>query len=97
MNQLKFYPWKRTVIKTVALIIVLMIISAIVNHPVLNNELAMTQMENSNELFIAWDTYNRIQSALPVVYSAIWIVYIVGIGADVYKFIKRKEMEGNLK
>lgn len=94
MNNLKYYPWKRTVIKTVVLIVVLMIISAIVNHPVLNNELAMTQMENDNSLFIAWDTYNRVRSALPVVYTFIGIFYIVGIGSDVHKFIKTRETEG---
>lgn len=96
MNQLKLYPWKRTVIKTVALIIVLMIISAVVNHPVLNNDLAMTQLENDDAYFIAWDIYNRVRSALPGVYTFIGIVYLVGIGADIYRFIKRKEMEGDL-
>lgn len=95
MNNLKLYPWKRTIIKTVALILVLMIISAIVNHPVLNNDLAMSQLENDDAYFIAWDTYNRVRTALPVVYSIIGFVYLVGIVADIYKFIKRKEMEGD--
>lgn len=95
MNYLKLYPWKRTIIKTVALIIVLMIISAIVNHPVLNNDLAMSQLENDDAYFIAWDTYNRVRSALPGVYALIGIVYLVGIGADIHKFIKRKETEGD--
>lgn len=94
MTRLKHYPWKRTIFKTVALIIVLMIISAIVNHPVLTNDLAMTQLENSDALFVAWDTYNRVRSVLPVVYTVIGIVYIVSIGADVHKFIKTKETEG---
>lgn len=79
MNSLKYYPWKRTVIKTVALIIVLMIISAIVNHPVLNNELAMTQLENDNAMLIAWDTYNRVRGALPFVYTFIGIFYLDGV------------------
>ncbi len=95
MNKLRQYPWKRTIIKTIALIIVLMIISTIVNHPVLNNDLAMTQLENDDSLFIAWDTYNRVRSVLPVVYTFIGIIYIVGIGADIHKFIKTKETEGN--
>mgnify|MGYP003299755504 CR=1 FL=1 len=97
LNNLKLYPWKRTVFKTVALIIVLMIISTVVNHPVLNNDLAMSQFENDNAMFIMWDTYNRVRSALPVVYTVICIVYLVSIGADVHKFIKTKEKEGKQK
>lgn len=95
MDKLSGYPWKRTVIKTVALIVVLMIISAVVNHPVLNNELAMTQMENSNALYIAWEAYNKVRGALPTVYTLIGIVYLVSIGADVYKFNKKKEEKGD--
>lgn len=95
MGALKNYPFKRTVIKTVILVIVLMLISYLVNHPVLNNELAMSQMQNSNELYILWETYNSMRNMLPAVYSIIGIVYLVGIGADINRFIKNKQKEGN--
>lgn len=95
MEKLRKYPWKRTILKTVVLIIVLVILQAVTYHPVLNNELAMTQMENSNELFIVWDSYNRVRNVLPFVYTVIGLSYVGWIGADVYRFMKNKKERGN--
>ena len=95
METFRKYPWKRTILKTIVLIVVLTILQAVVYHPVLNNELAMTQMENSNELFTVWDSYNRIRNVLPFVYTVIGLSYVVWIGSDVYRFMKDKKKEVN--
>lgn len=82
----------RTAIKLVALIVISTIVAGLINSitPLINNDLAMGQMENSDALFVAYNTYNKLVPIVWVVYG-ILTAYIIGrIGYDTYKFIKTK-------
>ncbi len=90
---------KRFIIKTTAKAIIFAIISIIVmtflESPIISNQIALGQMENSNELFMLMETYNKIRPIISVTYSCIVIWFIGTVGYDIYKFIKTKIKEKN--
>ena len=58
--------------------------------PIVSNEMALGQMQNSNEAFILMDTYNKVRPVITVVYSGIIIWFTSTIARDIYKFVKTK-------
>ena len=55
--------------------------------PVISNEIALTQMQNSNEMFVMMNTYNKIRLIVNAVYAGITIWFTYTIGRDIYKFV----------
>lgn len=90
---------KRFIIKTTVKIIIFAILSVIamtfLESPVISNQVALGQMENSNELFMLMETYNKIRPIISVIYSCIVIWFVGAVGYDIYKFIKTKTKEKN--
>ena len=85
---------KKIFIKSIALIIVLTVIFTIVSSvdTIIRNELALTQLENSNELFMFHEMYNN--SIRPLMsFIAVLTVVIFGysIGKDIYKIYKENK------
>ncbi len=86
---------KKFVIKTVAKVIFLVMLSVIVmtfvESPTITNDIAMGQMENSDTLFLINEMYNKARPIIHWTYRV--IVFIVGltIGWDIYKLIKYKK------
>lgn len=89
---------KRFIIKTAIKIIIYAIISTIalslLNSPIITNELALTQMEHSNELYLLWDTYNKVRPFISIIYGCITALFAVTTISDTYKFIKTKTNKG---
>lgn len=56
--------------------------------PVITNDLAMTQMENSDALLVATNTYNRIKPVIDILYTGTVLVVAGWIAYDVYKLFK---------
>lgn len=88
MNTTKF------TIKLITKIIIYAIISAIAltllfASPVISNELAMTQMGNSNELYLLMENYNRIKHLVSIVYGLITTLFVGTTIYDTYKFINK--------
>lgn len=86
---------KKFIIKNTVKIIIFAIISIIVmtwlQSPVITNEIAMGQMENSNELFMLMETYNKVKPFITVAYGCITILFVGSIAYSTYKFIKSKK------
>ena len=56
--------------------------------PTISNEVALTQMQNSNEMFTLMNTYAHIKPIINVVFVGV-ILWFTGITAyDTYKFVK---------
>ena len=81
---------KKTVVKIIVFAFIMVIVSAIFQAmaPVVTNEMAMTQMENSNEMFIMMETYNKLKPLVNTAYSLIVFVFICTIIKESYKFIR---------
>lgn len=90
-------PTKLTV-KITTKIIILAIISMIVctlNSPIISNELAMTQMQNSNELYLMVETYNKVKPIISVIYGCIATLLVGTSICDTYKFISTQNKGEN--
>lgn len=85
----------RFTVKITARIIIFITISIIVsvflNSPIISNELALTQMENSNELYIMLETYNKIRPVISVIYGCIIALFAGATIYDIYKLINKGE------
>ena len=88
---------KKFIIKTVVKIITFAIISTVaitlLQSPVISNEIALGQMQNSNELFILMETYNKVRPIVSVIYGFIVVWFTYTIAHSIYKFIKIKTKE----
>ena len=85
---------KKFVVKTTIKVIIFIIISTIamslLKSPVITNEIAINQMQNSDTSFMLWETYNKIRPIVRLIYGCIVVWFIATIGLDIYKFIKTK-------
>lgn len=79
----------------IVLLITLILIGVMIDSaaPVITNELAMTQMENSNELLVATNTYNRIKPMIEFACSAIVFLVTCTIACDIYKLANPTKSE----
>lgn len=85
----------KTAIKVIAFIIISTIALTLLQSPIISNEVALGQMENSNETFILMDTYNKVTPIISIIYGCITVGFIGTTIYDIYKFIKTKTKEKN--
>lgn len=89
---------KKFIIKTIIKVLIYAIVSTIafnlLSSPIITNELALGQMQNSNSLYLLWDTYNKVKPFISIVYGFITGVFVVTTIYDAYKFIKNKKNKG---
>jgi hypothetical protein len=89
---------KKFIVRTFVKIIIYAIISTIalslLTSPIITNELALGQMENSNELYLLMETYNKVRPFISVIYGFVTVMFAATIIGDTYKFIKTKINKG---
>lgn len=89
---------KKFIIKTTIKILIYAIISTIaislLSTPIITNELALGQMENSNELYLLMETYNKVRPFISIIYGCITALFVGTTIRDIYKFIKTKKNKG---
>ena len=89
---------KRFIIKTVIKVLIYAIISTIamslLASPIITNELALGQMQNSNELYLLMETHNKTKPFVSIVYGLITALFAGTTVYDTYKFIKTKKNKG---
>ena len=84
----------RTSIKILTYAIISTIAISLLTSPVITNELAMLQMENSNELYLLMETYNKVRPFILIIYGLITALFVGTTIYDIYKFIKTKINKG---
>lgn len=89
---------KKFIIKTTIKIFIYAIITTIafsfLTGPIITNELAMGQMENSDELYLLMESYNKIKPIISVIYGFITVMFAWSITDNTYKFIQSKKNKG---
>lgn len=89
---------KRFIIKTITKVLIYAIISTIalslLTSPIITNELALGQMENSNELYLLMETYNKIRPFISIIYGFVTVLFAGTTIYDIYKFTKTKTNKG---
>jgi lipoprotein signal peptidase len=89
---------KKTIRRTLIFAFVMIVVGAVGQSmsPVISNEMALTQMQNDNALFVIMSTYNRIKPIFNALYSCVILWFVYTLGRDTYKFannIKNTENE----
>jgi hypothetical protein len=81
---------KHTVKKIVIFTLLMFVIAAIGQSisPIVTNEMALTQMQNSNEMYVLTDTYTRLRPIVNTIFNTIIYVFIGTIIHDIYDFVK---------
>jgi len=92
MNAKKFII--RIAIKVLVYAIISTITLNLLTNPIITNELALGQMQNSNELYLLMDTYNKVRPFISIIYGLITALFAGTIIHDIYKFIKTKTNKG---
>ena len=84
---------KKTAVKIILFTVMMFIIAGLMQPVgvVISNELALTQMENSNEMFVIMNTYNKVRSIVSVAFAGITLWFTSTIARDIYKFVKTIE------
>lgn len=89
---------KKFVIKTTTKIITYTIIStialSILTSPIITNEIALGQMENSNELYLLMEIYFKSKPFISLIYGWITVLFAGSTIYDIYNFIKTKTSKG---
>lgn len=81
----------KKVSRKIILFAVLMFIVAALMQPVgvvISNNIALGQMQNSDEMYILMDTYNKVRSIVSVAFTGIILLFTGTIARDIYKFVK---------
>lgn len=87
---------KHTVRKIVIFAVLMFIVAAIAQSisPLVTNELALTQMQNSNEMYVLMNTYTKIRPIANTIFNTIIYVFVGIIIRDIYDFVKiNKEID----
>lgn len=84
----------KTVVKIIIFVIFSIIVSTLLYGPIITNELALTQMEQGNELYMLMESYNRLSPLLSIIYGLITTCFVGTTIYDIYKFIKTKTNKG---
>ena len=63
----------------------------VLENTVVTNDIALGQMQNSDEAYILMEKYNQARATSSYLYTAAAVAYVFGIVVDVYNYIKYKE------
>lgn len=91
MNSKRFIT--RLTVKIIIYAIFSTIALGILNSPIITNEIALTQMENSNAMYMFMETYNKTRPFISIIYGCITAWFAGTTVYDIYKFIKTKTKE----
>ena len=89
---------KKLLIKIAILVILFTAVITFLNagSAIINNYIALGQMENSDGMFILMEMYNNfIKPTLLVVTYTVTAITSVTLGLDIYKFVKTNKRKEN--
>lgn len=84
----------RTVVKVLIYAIISTIAMSLLTSPVITNEVALGQMQNSNEAYLLMESYNKTTPFISIIYGCITALFVGTTIYDIYKFIKTKINKG---
>ena len=83
----------KVIFKIICFAIFTTIVFSLVNSPIITNDIALGQMENSDTLYMLMDTYNQVKHFTSIIYGCITVFFAGTIVRDTFKFIKTKTKE----
>lgn len=93
MNAKKFIS--RIAIKVILFSIFTALTLSVLDSPVITNKIALGQMENSNEMYLLMEIYNKIRPMVSIIYGFVVVQFAATTIRDICKFIQTKTKEKN--
>lgn len=89
-NRLISHFIKKTAVKVIIFAVLMFIVAAVGQSasPVISNSMALGQMQNSDEMYILMDTYNRVRPIVSVAFAGIILLFTGAIARDIFKLVK---------
>ena len=91
MNTKRFIT--KIIIKIILYTILTIIMHSLLNSAVITNEIALGQMQHSDEAYVIMSMYENIKHITYLVYNCITVGFAGTIIYDIYKFIQTKTKE----
>lgn len=82
----------KTIIYTIFSIVTFILLNS---QPIITNNIALGQMENSNELYLLMEIYNRVKPFVSIIYGCITTGFVGTTIYDTYKFIQKENKGEN--
>lgn len=83
----------KTIVRLIIMTVIVAVVFMVTQTPVITNNIAMGQMENSNDWFVAMTVYQRFANAADI-FSIVSVVVTLGfIGWDGYKLARTLKSE----
>ena len=83
----------KIMIYTIVLIVIGAALSLVFDNAIINNYIALGQMNNSDEAYLFMEYYNKAKTIVFTIYSFITVFVIGKFIYNTYKFIKNKKGE----
>ena len=83
----------KTAMRSIVMVAVLVLVWTITHTPILTNNIAMHQMENSNDWFVAMTMYQNFARVAGIFGNVYVIVTLVFVSRDGYKLAKTLKSE----
>lgn len=81
----------KLIAKTVLFAAVTMVVFIVLQSAVFNNQIAMGQLENSNEAYAAMQFINNIRPLVRGGYRVFCVAMLASVGFDIYKYTHIEE------
>lgn len=93
MNTKRFIA--RTLVKIISYATITIIMLSLLNSAVITNDIALGQMQHSDEVYVIMTMYEHMKHIIYFVYNCITVGFAGTIIYDIYKFIQTKTKEKN--
>lgn len=81
--------------RVILLVALLIIVLAMIESPIITNEIALGQMQNSSGAFMLMGVYSPLRKLIKAVLWLLVAMQAITIGRDIYDFIKSINKEKN--
>ena len=81
---------KKTAVKVIIFAVLMFIVAAVGQSmsPVISNNMALGQMQNSDEMYILMDTYYKVRRIVSVAFAGIILLFTGSVARDIFKLVK---------
>ena len=83
----------KMIINAIALIVLSSIMLFVFENTIVSNNIALGQMNNSDEAYLLMEYYNNIRGVASIVYSLISAIIVGSTAYDIYQFTHNKGEE----
>lgn len=78
----------KSAIRLILIAVLVVVLSSLAQSPIIDIELALGQMENSNLAFVAMDSYGKVKPVVQWIIAIIATYLVFGVAMDIYKYAK---------